>query len=112
MEEDAILVTREQYLEMLIDASFRDASEMEAGFMSWCERHVPSWRVRANASTPARFAIVGTRATSANAIRCAFCSTRQISWSMRSFAAGAACQFRAPKAFSASSRMKHGWCAI
>ncbi len=44
MEEDAMLVTREQYLEMLIDASFQDASEMEAGFMSWCERHVPSWR--------------------------------------------------------------------
>ena len=44
MEEDATLVTREQYIEMLIDASFRDASEMESGFMSWCERHVPTWR--------------------------------------------------------------------
>ena len=44
MEEDANLVTREQYLEMLIDASFRDASEMESGFTSWCERHVPTWR--------------------------------------------------------------------
>ena len=44
MEEDATLVTREQYIEMLIDASFRDASEMESGFMSWCEQHVPTWR--------------------------------------------------------------------
>src|SRR5712692_2034589 len=44
MEEDATLVTCEQYLEMLIDASFRDASEIESGFMSWCERHVPTWR--------------------------------------------------------------------
>ena len=44
MEEDATLVTREQYVEMLIDASCRDASEMEAGFLSWCERHVPTWR--------------------------------------------------------------------
>src|SRR5712691_6392853 len=44
MEEDATLVTREQYIEMLIDASFRDASEMESGFMSWCERHAPTWR--------------------------------------------------------------------
>ena len=44
MEEDAALVTSEQYVETLIDASFRDASEMEAGFMSWCERHVPIWR--------------------------------------------------------------------
>src|SRR5712692_670303 len=44
MEEDAALVTREQYIEMLIDASFRDASEMESGFMSWCEQHVPTWR--------------------------------------------------------------------
>ncbi len=44
MEEDATLVTREQYIEMLIDASFRDASEMESGFLSWCQRHVPTWR--------------------------------------------------------------------
>jgi len=44
MEEDATLVTREQYIEMLIDASFREASEMESGFTSWCERHVPTWR--------------------------------------------------------------------
>ena len=46
MEEDASLVTREQYVEMLIDASFRDASEMETGFTSWCERYVPTWRQR------------------------------------------------------------------
>jgi hypothetical protein len=44
MEEDANLVTREQYIEMLIDASFGEASEMESGFTSWCERHVPTWR--------------------------------------------------------------------
>jgi hypothetical protein len=44
MQEDATLVTREQYIEMLIDASFREASEMESGFMSWCQRHVPIWR--------------------------------------------------------------------
>ncbi len=44
MEEDANLLTREQYLDMLIDASCWDASEMESGFMSWCERHVPTWR--------------------------------------------------------------------
>jgi hypothetical protein len=44
MEVDATLVTREQYIEMLIDASFQDASEMESGFLSWCERHVPTWR--------------------------------------------------------------------
>ena len=44
MEEDATLVTCEQYVEMLIDASCRDASEMESGFLSWCERHVPFWR--------------------------------------------------------------------
>src|SRR5712692_4377282 len=44
MEEDAALVTREQYLEMLIEASCWEASEMESGFLSWCERHVPIWR--------------------------------------------------------------------
>jgi hypothetical protein len=43
MEENARLMTREQYVEMLIDASFRDASEMESGFLSWCEHHVPIW---------------------------------------------------------------------
>ncbi len=37
-------MTREQYIEMLIDSSFREAAEMESGFMSWCERHVPTWR--------------------------------------------------------------------
>jgi hypothetical protein len=44
MQEDAALVTREQYIDMLIDASFREASERELGFLSWCERHVPIWR--------------------------------------------------------------------
>jgi hypothetical protein len=44
MQEDAALVTREQYIEMLIDASFWDASELELGFLSWCERHVSTWR--------------------------------------------------------------------
>jgi hypothetical protein len=44
LQEDATQVTREQYLEMLIEASCWEASEMESGFMSWCERHVPTWR--------------------------------------------------------------------
>jgi hypothetical protein len=46
MEEDAAPVTREQYVEMLIDASCWDASEMESGFLSWCQRYVPIWRER------------------------------------------------------------------
>ena len=44
MEDNAPLMTREQYVEMLIDASFQDAAEIESGFMSWCERHIPVWR--------------------------------------------------------------------
>ena len=44
MEEDVHLMTREQYIEMLIDASCWEASEMESGFTSWCKRHVPIWR--------------------------------------------------------------------
>jgi hypothetical protein len=43
LEDDATLVTREQYMEMLIDASFKDAAEIELGFLSWCERHAPTW---------------------------------------------------------------------
>lgn len=46
MGEETPLVTREQYIQMLIDSSFQDASEMEAGFASWCESHVPLWRTR------------------------------------------------------------------
>ena len=51
MEEDIRLVTREQYIEMLIDASFQDASEMEAGFTFWCEHHVPIWRSQGHDET-------------------------------------------------------------
>jgi hypothetical protein len=35
MDEDSTLVTREQYRETLIAASFWEASEMESGFMPW-----------------------------------------------------------------------------
>src|SRR5260221_2083645 len=44
MEDHADLVTREEYVEMLIDASFKDAAKIELRFMSWCEKHVPVWR--------------------------------------------------------------------
>ena len=44
MEENVPLVTREQYIEMLVEASCWEASEMESGFLSWWERHVPTWR--------------------------------------------------------------------
>jgi hypothetical protein len=44
MEEDATLLTREQYIEMLVEDSCWEASEMESGFLSWCERHAPAWR--------------------------------------------------------------------
>src|SRR5437773_2773509 len=43
MEDDTKLVTRDQYIVMLIDASFWDASEMESSFTSWCKQHVPTW---------------------------------------------------------------------
>lgn len=46
MKKDVTLMTREQYIEMLIDASFQDASEMELGFASWCKKHVPIWQER------------------------------------------------------------------
>ena len=44
MKEITNQITHEQYIEMLIDASFRDASEMEQGFASWCKRHIPTWK--------------------------------------------------------------------
>ncbi len=44
MEDDATLVTREQYVEMLIDGSFRRVSEIESGFVEWRKKIVPIWR--------------------------------------------------------------------
>src|ERR1700730_16506404 len=44
MKEDANLVTREQYIEMLVETSCWEASEMDAAFLFWCEWHVPTWR--------------------------------------------------------------------
>ena len=44
MGDYTMLMTREQYIEMLVDASCWEASELESGFLSWCERHVPTWR--------------------------------------------------------------------
>jgi len=41
MEADATLVTRQQCIEMLVEASCWEASELGSGFMSWCEWHVP-----------------------------------------------------------------------
>ncbi len=40
----APMMTHEQYVDMLIDTSFREAAEMESGFMVWCAQHVPIWR--------------------------------------------------------------------
>jgi hypothetical protein len=37
------LITREQYVELLVDASMREADELEAGFAAWCELNVPRW---------------------------------------------------------------------
>lgn len=51
MEDDATLVTCEQYVEMLIDASSKDAAEIELGFMNWCEQHAPFWRAQGYAET-------------------------------------------------------------
>jgi hypothetical protein len=44
MEEDIRPVTREQYAEMLVEASFREAAEMEEGLLAWSEKHAPIWR--------------------------------------------------------------------
>src|SRR5487761_376715 len=46
MGEDALLVTRKQYVEMLIDASFRDAAGIEKGLLAWSEQHAPTWRAQ------------------------------------------------------------------
>ena len=63
MEEDTTLVTREQYVEMLIDDSLREASEMEVGFMSWCEHHVPMWRTQGYDETWIRLRIESAQIT-------------------------------------------------
>ena len=45
MEDDITFMTREQYIDMLIDASFKDAAELKLGFMDWCQQRVPLWRL-------------------------------------------------------------------
>ncbi len=37
-------ISREAYVELLAEASLREADEMELGFGAWCESHVPAWR--------------------------------------------------------------------
>jgi len=63
LEEDTTLVTREQYIEMLIDDSLQEASEMEVGFMSWCEQHVPTWRTQGYDETWIRLRIEAAQTT-------------------------------------------------
>ena len=63
MEENTTCLTHEQYIEMLIDASLRDASEIEVGFMSWCERHVPVWRSQEHNETWIRQRIEAAQST-------------------------------------------------
>ena len=70
MEDDATLVTREQYVEMLIGASFKDAAEIESGFMGWCERHVPIWREQGYDETWVRQRIETAQAT--HSLHCKF----------------------------------------
>jgi hypothetical protein len=37
------LITREEYVEHLVEASMQDADEMEEGFGAWSKTHVPRW---------------------------------------------------------------------
>src|SRR5690348_10224322 len=63
MQQDTRLVTREQYIEMLIDASFQDASALENGFLSWCSHHVPIWRKLGHDETWIRLRIESAQRT-------------------------------------------------
>ncbi|HEU5374075.1 MAG TPA: hypothetical protein VFV38_01425 [Ktedonobacteraceae bacterium] len=56
-------MTREHYIEMLIDASFQDATEMESGFMSWCQKHAPDRRVQGHDELWVRQRIESARTT-------------------------------------------------
>lgn len=63
MEEKAMLVSREHYIEMLVDASFQDASEMESGFMAWCQKHTSVWREQGHDELWIRLRIESAQAT-------------------------------------------------
>ncbi len=65
MQENAYLVTRDQYTEMLIDASFQDASALEHGFMPWCLHHAPIWRQQGHDETWIRLRIESAQRTCA-----------------------------------------------
>jgi hypothetical protein len=52
-----MFVSREQYVEMLIDSFLQDVAEIEKDFLSWCEKHVPTWREQGRDETWIRLRI-------------------------------------------------------
>lgn len=63
MKEEIRFLTREQYIEMLIDDSLRDASEIESDFLCWCKHHVPIWRKQGRDETWIRLRIESAQTT-------------------------------------------------
>lgn len=63
MGDNGALVSREHYIELLVDASFQEASEMESGFMSWCQKHRSVWLEQGHDELWIRQRIESARAT-------------------------------------------------
>ena len=56
-------ITRAEYVELLADASMQEAQEMQAGFLSWSERHVNTWRAMGRDETWIRERVASAQST-------------------------------------------------
>lgn len=58
-------ITRAEYVELLTDASMREADEMEEGFAAWCELNAPQWRKAGRDEMWIRYRIESAQSTRA-----------------------------------------------
>lgn len=56
-------ITREQYVEMLVESSMREADDLEEGFGAWSEKHAPTWHEMGHDEDWIRQRIESARAT-------------------------------------------------
>ena len=59
------VLTRQHYIEHLVDAALEDAAEMDQGFMAWCADKAPLWREQGHDVTWIRLRISSARSSHA-----------------------------------------------
>lgn len=56
-------ISRDAYIDQLIESSMREAKEMEAGFAAWSAQHVPTWRELGRDETWIRLRVASAQST-------------------------------------------------